>query len=101
MQVIASTVIPMLAKDGLIQIRGTSLYGPTGVSMRAEGTGVVDFGHDSVSRTDLTAIRAEGNASMKLNRGAEVRQNADGSISFATSNDGGTISVATGPGPKK
>jgi hypothetical protein len=83
----AATVIDAFAAKGLLEVRGTTLYAPQSITMGAAAGATFAFGFDSVSRTDSTAIHAQGDAVMH-GTNAEVRQNPDGSVSFHVGGDG-------------
>jgi hypothetical protein len=89
MTVRAATVINMLAQSGAIVIKDSSLFAPHQIFYVAQNGARVFFGGTGTSATDATAISSRGRDSgMSLIGSAEVRQNADGSISFHTGPEG-------------
>jgi hypothetical protein len=76
----ARTVIEAYAARGHLQITNTSFYGPNGVVIGAGPDGVTSFGYDSVSRTNDTAVIAQGNANAVARNATMVQ--SDGAIKF-------------------
>jgi hypothetical protein len=77
----AATVINAFAERGLLTIQGATLFAPDKITMGASQNATFIFGNDSVSRTNNTAIHAQGNAQI-VGSNAAIVQNPDGSVSF-------------------
>lgn len=82
----ASTIINAFAAQGLLSIQQSSLYAPQQVTMGADRGATFVFGNNSRSRTDKTAIHAQGSAQI-VGSNAAIVQNPDGSISFHVGSD--------------
>ena len=89
----AETVINALSQSGFIQIRGSTLHGGQGLVFGSV-VGGASMGHNTTFSTAKTAIQAGTGAFMDTQGNAQVRQNADGSISFHTG-ENGSISIKT------
>ena len=89
----AESVISALAQNGFISIQGSHLHANESLVFGSEAGGA-SVGNDSKLTTDKTAIETKGNASMNTVGNAQVRQNADGSISFHVGEDG-NINIKT------
>jgi hypothetical protein len=89
----AEGVISALAQNGFISIKGSYLHANESLVFGSEAGGA-SVGNDSKLTTDKTAIETKGNASMNTVGNAQVRQNADGSISFHVGEDG-NINIKT------
>ena len=77
----AETVIDAFVRDGVLKIEGTSLIAAQEITFGAGPGGTFSFGNNSSSVTSTTQINAGAGAYIVGNN-AQVRQNADGSISF-------------------
>ena len=82
----ASTVIDMFAAQGLLSIKGSTLFAPNQITMGAGPESEFSFGYDSKSTTDRTEIETPGEAEIR-GRNAAIVQNPDGSISFLVGQD--------------
>jgi hypothetical protein len=83
----AETVINALAQNGLLVIQQSHLHGNQGLIFGSvQGSAVV--GNNSALTTNNTAITAGSGAFMETQGNAQVRQNADGSISFHVGENG-------------
>lgn len=78
----AEKLIEFLAQKGNISIINSSVHAAKQVSMGSAPGTVCVFGHNSRSSTDKTAIEASHDAAIKMQGGAKIVQNEDGSISF-------------------
>lgn len=81
---IAKTVIDLFARNGDIEVRGSTLQARDSVWMRSAPGTTFTFGDGSVSETQNSRIEAGSGAYIQGTGGAEIRQNPDGSISFLT-----------------
>jgi hypothetical protein len=89
----AETVINALAENGYLMIQRSHLHANQGLIFGSHrGSAVV--GNNSALTTNNTAIKAGSGAFMETQGNAQVRQNADGSISFHVG-EGGNISIKT------
>ncbi len=77
----ASTVVDVLARNGIISIKGSHIYGPNGVSL-ASSNGIFSLGDGSTSRTDKTAITTPVGGGIVGTGTSSVVQHEDGSIRF-------------------
>jgi hypothetical protein len=77
----ASTIMELLAGRGLLQVTESRLYAPVALSISSAGGGTFVVGDNSRTSTDRTAVQA-GHGAYVVGRNAEIRQGADGSISF-------------------
>lgn len=83
----AETVINALAQNGFLIIQQSHLHGNQGLTFGSvQGSAVV--GNNSALTTNNTAITAGSGAFMETQGNAQVRQNADGSISFHVGENG-------------
>lgn len=77
----AATVINAFAERGLLSIQQSELFAPEKITMGAGQNATFIFGNNSISRTNNTAIHAQGNAQVVGSNAAMV-QNPDGSVNF-------------------
>lgn len=83
----AETVISALAQNGFLVIQQSHLHGNQGLTFGSvQGSAVV--GNNSALTTNNTAITAGSGAFLETQGNAQVRQNADGSISFHVGENG-------------
>ena len=83
MEIKAEKIIEFMAKNGDINIEGTTIQSEESISMFSSKNTKLTLGNNS-SKTKRSEIRSEGNAKMTASGGAGVKQNDDGSISFYT-----------------
>lgn len=83
----AQTVIDALAQKGFLAIQQSHLHGHHGLTFGSVQGGAV-VGNNSTLTTNKTAITAGSGAFMETQGNAQVRQNADGSISFHVGENG-------------
>ena len=93
----AATVINAFAEKGLLTIQGSTLFAPEKITMGAGQDATFVFGNNSISRTNNTAIHAQGNAQVVGSNSAMV-QNPDGSVNImvgSTPNSGMSFNVGS------
>ena len=81
MTVNAATVIDAFAEKGLLSVQESKLFAPEKITVGAGQNATFAFGNDSISRTNNTAVHAQGNAQV-VGKNAAIVQNPDGSVSF-------------------
>ena len=77
----AETVINALVQNGYLSIENSHLYASKALIFGSQQGGAV-VGNSSSLRTDRTAITMGAGAFMQSQGNAQVRQNADGTITF-------------------
>ena len=81
-EVTAENIIQFLARNGNIQIVGSTIHSDQSIEMRSSpGTSLV-FGNNSKSSTPTTQINAGQGTHIKMTGGASIVQGEDGSIRF-------------------
>lgn len=81
---VAGRLVEFLAQNGNITITRSKISAQEQITMASFQGTAVTFGHGSVSRTPNTAIEAGQGAEIRMQGGAKIVQNPDGSISFFT-----------------
>jgi hypothetical protein len=92
----AETVISALTQNGFLSIQGSHLYATNSLVFGSQG-GTAVAGNNTTLQTSKTSIVMGQGASIQAQGNAQIRQNADGSISFHTGGDG---SIGHYPGGK-
>ena len=82
--ILARHLVDFFAQHGHITITGTSIVAKDSIWMRSAPGTKFSFGAGSSSKTESTEITAGKGARIVGTGGAQIRQNADGSISFYT-----------------
>lgn len=88
LRVAADKAIEILAREGHIEICGTTLYAKDSLFMGSAAGATFKMGNDSTSQTSTTKIEARGIASMEGRGATAVRQNPDGTITLHTGGEG-------------
>lgn len=79
--IIAEEIITFLAKNGDIEIQGSTIFAKSIALLSDKGTRLT-FGNESVSETPKTRIEAGKGAFIEATGGAGIKQNEDGTIQF-------------------
>jgi hypothetical protein len=77
-------IIEILAANGIIEIRDSSIYAGQSVVLGSSGLGHSSFGNNSELRTDKSSINAGNGCFIQTNGNAFIKMGEDGSISFCT-----------------
>ncbi|WP_146107646.1 hypothetical protein [Porphyrobacter sp. HT-58-2] len=85
-EITAQNVIEALAKHGILKIDQTNIFSSDKIVFGSNG-GSASFGNDSSMTTSGTSIKAGIGASIVATGDAQIRQNADGSITFHVGKD--------------
>ncbi|MEI6135219.1 MAG: hypothetical protein WCP72_09610 [Desulfomonile sp.] len=80
----AAKILEFLAEKGNIVITNSSIEAAKQITMSSSPGSICVFGNNSTSSTMKTAIETKDNAQIRMQGGAKIVQDEDGSIKFYT-----------------
>ena len=83
-KIVAEKLVEFLAQNGNIIITRSDVSARDQITMASFAGTVLRFGHGSSNRTETTGIEAGPGAEIRMQGGAKIVQNPDGSIGFYT-----------------